>query len=379
MHGFVRRRLAMILVLPIAAASCSSCDEGKGKPAASAAPTTSYSSPLPSVSLTPAVKSTEIGAWPEQTKALTTGQIDALLPLREGARVQVTDAGLEPRAVRRHQLEVGQSQELLLELDMGMKITQDGATTLPPVPALEVKAKLTTAESEGDVGRVEIEVVAAEIRSRGDADADVVEQIGPYVKRLHGLRASLQVTAQGVHGNAPVPPASTPTEVWQLWTTIGEAVTDALVIFPAEPIGAGAKWVVLDRQQRAGVAMLRKTEWALLDVTDGELRLRGALVEAAIAGTARDPALPKEVHLDVLEGVAVGKRRHALRAGDLWPLASLTELSSDLTLRATATDGKFTDTRTSEVALTQILRSVRADVADAGVRLPGAAKEDDTP
>src|SRR5690606_994466 len=93
----------------------------------------------------------------------------------------------------------------------------------------------------------------------------------------------------------------------------------------------------IDRQRRAGVTMLRKTEMTLLDITDGDLRLGGRVVEAAIAGTAQDPALPKEVALEVLEGVAVGKRRHTLRGTELWPLAAETELSSDLRLQATAT------------------------------------------
>jgi hypothetical protein len=356
-----------VLLIPalVALGGCSSCDSGSTPPTGSAAPSAQLPT-APTVVLVPTVSSKTMAPWPKQTKALGTEQVEALLQQTEGGRIQLPDAGLEPRAVRRYALKAGQAHTLMLELDLGMKVNLDGETTIPPVPALTAEVELTTLDVADGLGRIQITINKAAVRSRGDADADVMEQIGPLVAKLPGIRATMRITTQGIRARAPVPPKETPVELWQLWTSIGEAVADAIVAFPGEPIGAGAKWTVFDRQQRAGVVMLRKTDMTLLDITDGDLRLSGELIEAAIAGSAHDPALPKEITLEVLEGVTVGKRRHTLRGAELWPLAALTELSSDLSLRATATAGHFADTKTSKVKLTQILKSVRADAMDAG-------------
>ena len=117
----------------------------------------------------------------------------------------------------------------------------------------------------------------------------------------------------------------------QLWTSVAEAVSDAIVALPAEPIGPGAKWTVIERLRRGGVVMLRKTAFELVDIEKGELLVLGEVVEVAVADGARDPAMAKEVSLEVLDGVAAGKRRHKVLAGQLWPIASETELATDLT------------------------------------------------
>lgn len=355
----------ILLAVLALVSGCSSCESPSARPLPSVTASASVAlPPQPAVALSAQVASQDLAAWPAQTKPFSAEQVAALLPVTEGGRIHLKDAGLEPREARRHQFAVGAAQLLDLELDLKMHVQQDTESGVLPVPSLAAQVELTTLDVVDSVARIQIEVKQATVRSREDVeiDADVMQQIEPLVKKLVGLRAILRVTAQGLRANTPAPPPDTPVELRQLWSTIGEAVTDAIIAFPAEPIGAGAQWVVLDRQQRAGVTMLRKTDMTLLDISDADLRLSGVLVEGAIAGSAQDPSLPKEITLAVLDGVTVGKRRHTLRAGELWPLSALTDLSSDLELRATATAGHFSDTKTSKVQLTQILRSVRSDI-----------------
>lgn len=341
-------------------AGCSSCDSTTAPPVPSA--TASGSAP-PAVTLSPTVSSRPVGSWPQQTQAFSAEQVAGLLPPEEGGRIELHDAGLDPKGVRRHALDQGATQTLHAAIDLAMKINQDGETTIPDVPALEVKVGVTTLEVQDGVASIEIRIDSAAIRKRGEVDDDVIEQIGPLVKKLPGVKATLRITSQGLRARSPKPPKEMPIELLQLWSSVAEAVTDSIVAFPAEAVGPGATWTVVDRQERAGVVMLRKTRMTLLDITDGDMRLSGEVVEGAIAGSAHDDALPKEIKIEVLEGVTVGKRRHTLRGAELWPLSSLSELSSDLTLRATATAGHFSDTKTSKTKLTQILRTVRADAA----------------
>lgn len=378
-RGLRARGLAVAVALGTSA--CSSCEQanrpqGSGETSASVAAAGSETPPAPPVALSPTVASQALAPWKGATRSLSPVELAALLPLTEGGRIQLHDAGLEPRTVWRHTLEPGAASTLLLELDLGMTVQLDGETTIPPVPALTVEVALETLSAKDGIGEIQLTIAKADVRRRGDEDIDkeVMEQIAPLVKKLPGIRAVMRLTAQGIRANSPTAPPETPEELRQLWTSVAEAVSDAIVAFPAEPIGAGARWTLLDRQARAGVVMLRKTDVTLLDITGDELRLRGDVVEAAIAGSAHDPALPKEIALEVLEGVTVGKRRHTLRRRELWPLASSTELSSDLVLRATATAGESSDTKTSKVKITQILRAVRADAAAA---LPNAFPSED--
>lgn len=366
-RGFAARAVVVIAVAasPSACSSCEGHATPAGAPSASSSAASAPAPLFPPVALSPSVASRALPPWPAATRAIPPDELSAWLPLTEGGRVELHDAGLEPRAVRRHTLKPGTASQLLLELDLGMTVQQEGETTIPPVPALTVAVGLETLSVEGGIAHVQLAIEKADVRRRGDEEIDkeVMDQIAPLVAKLPGIRATMQLTAQGMRANSPSPPEQLPEELRQLWTSVGEAVSDAVVAFPAEPIGAGARWTLLDRQARAGVVMLRRTELTLLDVTGDELRLRGDVLEAAIAGSAQDPALPKEITLEVLEGVTIGKRRHTLRSGELWPLAASTELSSDLVLRATATANGFSDTKTSKVKITQILRAVRGDAA----------------
>ncbi len=356
------------------AAACSSCEAEPTRPVPSASASASgarSSAPLlPPVTLGSSEPSRTLAAWPEQTKPLTPSQVTALLPLTEGARVELHDEGLEPRVTRSHQLAAGATQNMTLEIHLAMKVRREGETTIPPVPALTVAVKLETLAVEQGVASVRLTITSASLRAWGEEaiDREVQEQVAPLVAKLPGTNASFSVSQQGLRSHSPSPPADMPEELRQLWASVSETVADAVVTFPSEPIGAGARWTVLDRQHRGGVVMLRKTLMTLLDITDGKLRLSGEVVEAAIDGTAQDPALPKEITMEVLEGVTVGKRRHTVVEGELWPLASSTELSCELVLRVTATAGHFSDQKTSEIKLTEVLNAVRADAAAASDR-----------
>ncbi len=342
---------------------CRGCDESPSAQVTASASVTA-APVLPPVELRE-VASTTLAAWPKQTTPLSQEQTALLLPLTEGARIALHDDGLAPREIRRHQLVAGGTHTLLLEVTLGMHVEQDGETTIPSVPALRVSVDLLTKAVNDGVAEVQMTIAKAEIRTHGadEIDEDIRLQLGPLVAKLTGIAATWSVTPQGVRENPPEAPKDLPTELRQLWTSIGEGISDAVMVFPTAAIGPGASWTVRDRQRRAGVVMLRQSKVTLLDITDGHLRFSSEVMELAIGGTARDPALPKDVTLVVRDGVTVGKRRHTLRVGQLWPLACSTELSSDLELAATARAAGASDTRVSKVKLTQILESVRSDVA----------------
>jgi hypothetical protein len=246
-------------------------------------------------------------------------------------------------------------------------VAQGDDTTVPAVPALEVTVSLTQREAKDGLGRVELAIEKTALHARREEEREVAREMEPLVKKLAGIRAVMGVTAQGL-ATAPPTPAGVEPEVLQLWSSVAEAVGDAVVPFPLEPIGTGAVWTVLDRVRRAGVDMLRRTRWTLVSRKDGELQIEGEVTEVPIAGTAHDPSLPKELELSVESGLAAGKRR-ARVGSQLWPLASTTELSSDLVLVARPRPGAGlgqSEPRTSRVKITEVLRAIRGDVVDAG-------------
>jgi len=157
----------------------------------------------------------------------------------------------------------------------------------------------------------------------------------------------------GLVERAPVVRVAAPAQ--QLWTTIGEALRDAVVPWPSEPVGTGARWQVVDQIRRAGVWLTRTTRFRLDERHTQRVRLSAAVTERPTSDAGPDPALPSGVRVRALEGLAAGKRRVAFRTKQILPLASDSEIASDLRIEVTPAAGA---PQVKSVHLTQVVALV---------------------
>jgi hypothetical protein len=295
---------------------------------------------------------------PEQTAALDAAAAERLLPSRENARIELVAPGDAPRRSYRHAATLGEHINLVVEAKVALTVeTPEGATEMP-VPSLRVALAI---EVVSVAPRIRLAITVAQVELAG-AEA-IAAEMKPLVARLEGAKSAMELTPQGAV-QAPPPPAGEPA-VAQLWASVAEALSSLVIPLPSAPLGAGARFRVLDRVRRAGVVMLRLSEVTATPGPHGFLSLDATVREVALAEGARDPALGDEVRLEVIEGVGAGMRRVALVEGSPLPRVGASEVATDLTLRAIATKAAA-EPQTSTIHLTQVLAVLRELDAGAG-------------
>jgi hypothetical protein len=242
-------------------------------------------------------------------------------------RIELVSAGDEPRQPLKHPTTPQPPQSVELAIDVALNITLPGAGAVKqPVPPMRVVMALGVEASVETSGEAKATLTVAlsdvSLAPRTESEEAIAREMQGVLGKLRGLHWTLAFDPHGPLG-AAVAPKGAPVEVMQLWGTIDEALRDLVVPLPKAALGKGARWKVFDRVRRAGVELLRRSDYSLVS-RDGELlTLRATVHESAISRSAmRDPALPKALIVRALAGRSEGKRELVRALGVIVPKRS---------------------------------------------------------
>lgn len=353
-----RRRGALALALGFALLGGCTC-EGKSEEAlpSSSAPSSIAPTQPPLAAPSSFTVVERPVTLPEQSQALDAATAAKLLPPEEHARVELVAPGSAPRRTYRYLASVGERIDLIIDAKIALTVeTPEGAQEMP-VPAMRVALAV---EVVAAAPRIRLAITVTGIDLEG-AEA-IAAEMRPVVTALEGAKSAMELTAQGA-AHPPPPPGADPA-VAQLWASVAEALMSQLIPLPSTPLGAGARFRVLDRTRRAGVVMLRLSDVTATPGPGGFLSLDAKVREVALADGAHEPALGDEVRLEVLDGVGAGMRRVALLEGSPLPRVGASEVATDVTVRAIPTKAPAAP-QTSTIHLTQVFAVLRAEL-DAG-------------
>ncbi|HHH11566.1 MAG TPA: hypothetical protein ENK23_05770, partial [Sorangium sp.] len=168
------------------------------------------------------------------------------------------------------------------------------------------------------------------VRLLAPAEASSKAAVRALPPPLLGAEISMAVDALGrVQLDRP---AGLHSEAAQWWSSIAQALSAMVVRWPSEAIGVGARWRVWTRGFRAGLAVLRQCDMALL-VDDGDgVVVRQQLREVAVRGWAHDPALPAQMRLTPRRASSTGVGRLRLPPGALLATVLRRRIDSDAML-----------------------------------------------
>ena len=245
-------------------------------------------------------------------------------PPAEPEPITLEDPGEHPREPLRHGLKGGHTVRWALVVQA---LTLVGGAPQTLDLGLEVRASVQEVGRE----RTSVRLTLAELGPIDDPSAAAA---------WRSLSDRVATMAVSPHGEVTRPPRldAHPEDVVarQLWASVREALVEAWLPCPDEPVGVGARWTTRRDLVRGGIRLRRLTRYRLR-ARDELVVVEAEIEETPRPGAYADPDLDGTVTLEALKGTGVGRRRWTAPAAGGFATEASTEVATDLLVRARLT------------------------------------------
>jgi hypothetical protein len=254
------------------------------------------------------------------------------LPWRQGPpppTVELLSPGDEPRRELRYVFEPGTRERVTVELDMEMVLELADAPS-PPVqlPRMQMVLDLAIEElAEGeraaadDAVRYTFELSEASALASDGVDPTVLRAVEQGLAQTVGTRGSAVVDARGFNRETRIDiPAGAPPETRQMMETTAQQMEQLASPLPAEPVGEGARWEVVQHLEQNGMAIVQTSVVTLLSIDGRRGRLETTIRQDAEPQVVDMPGAMAGATAELLELRSRGEGAIDFDLGRLMPL-----------------------------------------------------------
>ena len=239
------------------------------------------------------------------------GTGDAKVSVGSGAKVQgvevkLLSAGNEPRKALRLVPKAGDKQkaEMTLQLSMGM-----GGGEAMKIPAIKLTFDVETKSvtPEGDISS-ELRIEDVTLDEAGGA-AEMAEAMKGTLGTVKGMVIANTISDRGATKQVEVrfPPGADP-GARQSMEQMKDSFLNAQVVLPEEPVGADAKWEVMQKVKTQGITIDQKVTQHLIAVEENVLTIESVIEQSAANQKVTNPAAPQlKMDLTKLTGSSKGQ------------------------------------------------------------------------
>lgn len=263
--------------------------EATASGASSAAP-----APSGSASASPVVKGFALPA--SKTGILSAADADKVLKTGVRAKVRVLDAGKEPLAKLVLAPTKGASQPLRLDIDQKVSTVLNGQATEVSSPPQTLDVDMDTGDVDEATGAlVTMTLKRISLKPVAGIDAASLAEVQKQLSGLNGYAVRERVSPFGDASDAKAElPKSAPQGAEVMITALNDIFRTMLPILPEEPVGPGAKWQALSREDHGGANVMVLTEYTLKERTESQATLNFTAKQVAVGDQFKLPiALPE--------------------------------------------------------------------------------------
>jgi hypothetical protein len=212
--------------------------------------------------------------------------------------LQLLDAGAAPRETVRYRFETGRSETGVLDTRMQMAMSLGGqqmpAEVAPPL-RMTTQMRVVEVTAEGKA-RVEYKLLSAEAAG-SDAQAADLNRSLAQVKGFSGFY-HMDTLGQITPGTPRLPEGAAAPGSKEVLGELEQSTSQLTVPFPAEAIGAGARWQVTQKVDSSGIQLSQVVEYVLRARTADRVELDVKMVSASLEASA---ALPPGAKVDSIQ------------------------------------------------------------------------------
>ncbi len=180
---------------------------------------------------------------------LAAGEADAILKRGEARRVTLLDPGSEPREVVAYRIAPGATQKVSFALELAMAMNPAGARPkLTKMPRTETTLELV-ADAADDKGffPVRAKVVSIVLVETDPSQARSLAASKELLAKLEGVTLRTSVDARGNRTAVVADARSDGPDLATALDQLKQSLENVTTPMPAEAVGVGAKWVVVER------------------------------------------------------------------------------------------------------------------------------------
>ena len=264
--GFILTALALL----------SACEEKKSATPASSASAGAPAGPAVDPNLAQAVAAASVGApaqaapaakdGPPETGVFAPGKADQLHKKGVAPKVSLGNNGSEPRETLKLELKPDWKQKGTVVLSM-----RAARQMLPPI-SFDIAMSVQKAKADTAGTPILANVIGAKV---GDMQGQPIPpELQTQVGKLKGSKLQLQVLDNGAVTDAryELPKGGDP-NLNAVLRTLAETVSVSGIVYPSEPVGAGAVWLVTSRGFAAGADVISYRMIKLEAVSEAGLTL----------------------------------------------------------------------------------------------------------
>ncbi len=248
--------------------------------------------------------------------------------------VNLLNAGSEPRKVLRLHPTAGDHQTLSMTMKMNMGMSM-GGNSMPPmdIPTTTMTADISV-QNVSPAGEITYKMVYGTPTVAADASAmpAVVEAMKTAMAGLEGMTGTAKLLSNGtmIGMDMTVPPGANP----QLAQSIGQmkdAFSSASIRFPAEAVGAGAKWEYTATLNSQGMSIDQTMDYEVVSIQGDQVIMRGVIKQQAANQMIESPAAPGvKINLTKMDGTTTANT--TLNLGHVMPQMAKIDGGTDMNM-----------------------------------------------
>ena len=257
----------------------------------------------------------------------------------EGADLSesLLSSGAAPRAVAAYGWKKGTKQTIELANTTTTTLTI-GPKALPAttLPTLRFLVGLDAVDSL-PAGDVKVRGEFAQISASGSTaeTREIAKAIEPQLGVLKGMAVTYWTTRAGASRDVKLElPPKAPAQLSQLLGGLSNSFEQVAAPLPSEPIGAGARWSVLDRKLLNGLDLVQLAVYELTSRTGDTLELKVSYQQAAARSDLTLPFLPPNASAKLQSYKAEGKGSLSLDLAQLAAKSGTTTIDNAMMVEA---------------------------------------------
>lgn len=283
--------------------------------------------------------------------------------------IRLVETGRKPRAVRAYQYAVGTRQTVTMEVAQGVRTSiGNGVDTEFEIPPIRYTMTATTdaVDAEGNASMTLV-VDAVEVLEDPDAeepvDAATMAEMEGALAGLIGATFRSVAAPNGRTLSASADLSGIDPTIAQQVTAIMDQMAQQTQVFPDEPIGEGARWILTSTLTANGITFRNRQTVTLRSAEGTRLAIAVQTKQTGIPGPIALPGLPAGYTAEVVEMDGQGRSRAIVELTELIPASTST---GTVRAKLSATDGTQSQTTTSTVVTEVVVRTIETPAASPG-------------